>query len=136
MVGLRVILGLSFIYPSLPKIMGERFTILGPENPVGYFFECMYATGFYWNFLGYAQLITGLLLITQRWALAGALIFMPIIINIFVITVSIGFQGTPYIVFMMMMGGLGLLVWDYKKLRPIFEKDNQHKNIGDRTVHK
>lgn len=126
-VALRIILGLSFIYPSLPKILGHRFTTLGIDNPVGYFFECMYNTGFYYNFLGYAQLLAGILLVTQRWALLGTLIFVPIIINIYVITISVGFRGTTYITFMMMLAGFVLLVWDYKKLRPILDRGQNNE---------
>ncbi len=31
--------------------MGNRFTILGLDDPIGFFFEALYRTGFYWRFL-------------------------------------------------------------------------------------
>ncbi len=119
---LRIVLGLSFIYPGIPKILGHRFTTLGTDTPVGYFFEAMYQTGFYWRFLGIAQILTGMLLISQRYATLGAVLYFPIILNIFILTASMGFTGTPYVTFMMLLAGVLLLIWDYDKLKYIFVK--------------
>lgn len=119
---LRIVIGLSFIYPSVPKILVERFTILTPDNPVGYFFDAMYKTGLYWQFIGIMQLITGLLLISQRFSALGALIYFPIILNIFVLVTSMHFVGTPVVTFFMLMAGVLFIVWDYEKFMPIFKK--------------
>ena len=90
---LRYGIGSAFVYASIPKILGERFTRMPVETPVGFFFEAMYQSGFYWNFLGWGQMIAALLIMTQRFATAGALMFYPIIINIWLITWSMGFRG-------------------------------------------
>ena len=109
---LRIALGLGFIWPSLPKILGLRFTLLGPETKVGFFFEAMYQSGIYWNFLGWAQMAAGVLLLVPRTRTIGALLYLPIILNIFLITVGIGFQGTPYVTGLMLLGVLALLFYD------------------------
>lgn len=119
---LRIIIGLSFILPGIPKILGHRFTLLTPDTPIGFFFEAMYQTGFYWNFLGWVQIITGLLLISQRFSALGTMLYFPVILNIFVITASMHFRGTPYITFMMLMAGLLFIVWDYDKFKYILTK--------------
>lgn len=119
---LRIIIGLSFIYPSIPKILGHRFTILTPDNPVGYFFDAMYKTGFYWQFIGIMQIITGVLLISQRFSALGALLYFPIIVNIFVLVTSMHFTGTPIVAFFMMMAGVLFILWDYEKFVPFFKK--------------
>lgn len=119
---LRVSLGLSFIYPSIPKILGHRFTLLSPETQIGYFFEALYQTGLYWHFLGAAQFTAGLCLIVPRLSTLGALLFFPIIVNIFVITLSLPFQGTPFVTSAMLMGCIYLLIWDYDRFKYILVK--------------
>ena len=99
--------------------MGRHFTILGLDNPIGFFFEGLYRTGFYRRFLGLYQLAAALLLLIPRTAPVGALLFFPLILNIFVITVSLHFQGTPLITGLMLLGNIYLLCWDYDKLKHI-----------------
>lgn len=114
----RILLAVAFIPTGLVKIQGERFTTLGPEHPVGYFFEAMYQTGLYWSFLGWGQLVAAVLLLIPRTATLGALLFLPIILNIFVITISIDFAGTPVVTGLMLLAVLNLLCWDYDRLEP------------------
>ncbi|HEX8359730.1 MAG TPA: hypothetical protein VF613_06480 [Longimicrobium sp.] len=116
----RILLAIGFIPPSLTKIQGERFTILPIEHPVGFFFEAMYRTGGYWNFIGWAQLIGGILLLNPRTATLGAIVFFPIILNIFVITVALHFTGTWLITGLMLLACTYLLCWDYDRLKPLF----------------
>jgi uncharacterized membrane protein YphA (DoxX/SURF4 family) len=115
----RILLAFAFLPSGLKKLLGERFTILGLESPVGFFFEALYRTGFYWNFLGLMQLLAAFLIVIPRTATLGALLYLPIIINIFVIVVSMGFTGTPYIAGLMLLANLYLLFWDYNKVRNI-----------------
>ena len=115
----RILLFLAFLPSGLKKIIGERFTILGIDTPVGFFFEALYQTGFYWNFIGFMQLLAGLLLLIPKTSFLGALIYFPIIINILVIVISMNFTGTPYIAGLMLIGNIYLLLWDYKKVKRI-----------------
>lgn len=117
---LRYLVGSAFIFAGLPKVLGERFTSMSLDTPVGFFFEAMYRTGFYWNFLGWGQVIAALLLMTQRFATLGAVLFYPIMINVWLITWSMGFNGTPVITFLMFLANTWLLLWDYRKLTPLF----------------
>ncbi len=120
----RYLLGFAFIPSGMTKLLGNRFTSLPVSDPVGYFFEAMYRTGWYWNFLGLMQLTAALLLMTQRFASVGNLIFFPLSLNIFLITWSVGFKGTVYITGSMLLASLGLLMWDYPKWRSILAPDN------------
>lgn len=125
---LRYLMGFAFVWASIVKIKGERFTSIPVSDPVGYFFEAMYQTGFYWNFLGWGQFIAGALLMTQRFASFGAFVFLPVILNVCVITWSINFgSGTPVITLLMLSGTVGLLVWDYKRWIILFQYDHQIK---------
>jgi uncharacterized membrane protein YphA (DoxX/SURF4 family) len=116
----RLLLALGFTPSGLTKLLGNRFTILGPETPVGFFFEALYRSGSYWNFIGACQLMAALLLLIPRTATLGALVYFPLILNIFVITVSLHFTGTPVITGLMLLASIYLLCWDADKLKPLF----------------
>ena len=117
--GTRILLFLAFLPSGLKKLLGEKFTLLGLDSPVGFFFEALYRTGFYWNFLGFMQLLAGILLLIPRTSFFGALIYLPIIVNIFIIVTSMSFKGTPYIAGLMLLANIYLLLWDYKKLKRV-----------------
>ena len=71
----RYLVGGAFVFASLIKIKGHRFTQVADDaggHSGGHFFEMMYQSGLYWQFLGWAQLVAGLLLLTQRFALLEA----------------------------------------------------------------
>ncbi len=115
----RILLFLAFLPSGLKKLLGVRFTILGLESPVGFFFEALYRTGYYWNFLGLAQLVAGILLIIPRTSYFGALLYLPIILNILIIVVAMQFKGTPIIAGLMLVANLYLLFWDYDRTKKI-----------------
>lgn len=115
----RMLLAAAFIPTGMVKLLGQRFTLLPPENPIGAFFEAMYQTGMYWQFLGLSQVVAGVLLLVPRFAHLGAAVFLPIIANIFVLTVSLGFRGTWLITGLMMLAVLWLVAWDFHRFRPL-----------------
>lgn len=123
---LRYLIGFAFLVASIPKIKGQRFTNIPTTEPVGYFFEAMYQSGFYWNFLGWSQAIAAILLMTQRFATLGAAAFLPIVLNVCLITWSVNFgTGTPTITTLMLLATLCLLVWDYRKWIILFQRDHE-----------
>lgn len=119
----RYLLGGGFVFASLIKIKGLRFTTESGENEAFgtafHFFETMYRTGIYWQFIGWGQLLAGFLLMTQRYSKLGAVVNFPIILNVFVITVSMDFNYTPVITGMMLFTNLILLVWHWNELRTL-----------------
>ncbi|MGM0945243.1 MAG: hypothetical protein ACQEW9_08675 [Bacteroidota bacterium] len=82
-----------------------------------HFFETLYQTGLYWQFLGWGQLLTGFLLMTQRFTKLGAVMNFPIVLNVFVITISRDLNFTPLITFMMLLANLGLLYYHWGELK-------------------
>jgi hypothetical protein len=125
---LRYLIGGAYIFASVVKIKGERFTTAdGSDYPIQsswHFFETMYQSGLYWQFLGWSQCLAGLLLMTQRFATLGAMAFLPISINIFVITISYNFSGTPFITAGMLLANILLLAWDYPRFGPLWKNPN------------
>lgn len=130
----RYLIGFAFVPSGMSKLLGNRFTSLPASDPVGYFFDAMFRTGWYWNFLGLAQVAAALLLMTQRFATIGNMIFFPLILNIFLLTWSMAFQGTVFITGLLFMASTGLLLWDYPKWKSIFQKDNFTVSIHEEDL--
>jgi hypothetical protein len=129
----RYLIGGAFVFASLIKLKGYRFTSASgaaePINSAFHFFETMYQSGIYWQFIGLGQLVSGALLMTQRYAKLGALVNFPIIANIFVITISYNFNGTPVITGSMLLANILLIYWDWNELRilvnlPVISSNN------------
>ena len=122
----RILLFIGFTPPSIKKILHQPFTILPDSNPVGHYFNALYQTGFYYEFIGWAQLLAAVLLLFPRTAHLGALLFLPIIVNIAVLTTAVGFQGTWIITIFMTLAAIYLVAWDYDRLKLIlFGKKNE-----------
>ncbi|WP_205748763.1 DoxX family protein [Emticicia sp. CRIBPO] len=115
----RIALAASFIPSGYVKMMGERFTGLPPNNPLGHYFDALHMTGYYYTFIGVAQIITAILLLIPRTSLLGALMYFPIILNIGVLTYATRFEGTRIVTFMI-LASLFLLIWDYKRLKHLW----------------
>ena len=119
----RYLIGGAFVFASVIKIKGHRFTyesgLNEPIDSAWHFFETMYQSGLYWKFIGMGQLVAGFLLMTQKYAKLGAIINLPIILNVFVITISYYFALTPVITGLMLVANLFLILWDWDTLKII-----------------
>jgi uncharacterized membrane protein YphA (DoxX/SURF4 family) len=113
----RLLLALGFLPTGMVKLLGQRFTQIGTDNAIGAFFEAMYQTGFYWNFIGAGQIVAAVLLLIPATSTLGAVMFFPIMLNITVLTWSIHFHGTIYITALMLLANLFLLCWDFDRWR-------------------
>lgn len=122
---LRYLIGGAFVIAAIgmgklnniPLGFSEAGRPIGELMPIQQFFRVMVESGLYWNFIGWSQIIGGFLLITQKFAKLGALIFFGIILNIFVITVAYRFTGTPIVTGLMLLATFYLLVWDLASLQ-------------------
>jgi len=114
----RVALALGFIPSGTVKIMGERFTALPANHPLGHYFDALYQTGYYYTFIGVAQLVIALLLLVPRTALLGAIFSFPVILNICILAYATRFEGTR-ITTLMLLANMYLLCWDYERIKYI-----------------
>jgi len=115
----RIALAASFLIAGYVKIVGERFAAgLPSNNPLGHYFDALLLTGYYYTFIGIAQIITAILLLIPRTSLLGALMYFPFIVNICVLTYATRFDGTRGVT-MMLLASLFLLIWDYDRLKHI-----------------
>jgi len=124
---IRYLIALAFVPSGFTKLIGERFTQLPKSEAVGQFFEVIYQSGMYYNFLGLAQIITAILLMTQRFALIGTLLFLAITSNIWMITISLPFKGTWIITSLMMLAGFILLYWDKNRIAELYSDNHLQK---------
>lgn len=117
---LRYLIGGGFVIAAfgMGKFSGQQLAISNAGTPIEtleplqQFFRVMATSGLYWQFIGLTQVVGGGLLMTQRFAKLGAIIFFGLILNIFVITVSYSFRGTPVITGLMLLATTYLLFWD------------------------
>lgn len=115
----RIALAASFLPAGYVKIMGERFAAgLPSNNPLGHYFDALYLTGYYYTFIGIAQVIIAILLLIPRTSLLGALMYFPVILNICVLTYATRFDGTRLNT-MGLLGCMFLLVWNYDRIKYI-----------------
>jgi uncharacterized membrane protein YphA (DoxX/SURF4 family) len=116
----RILSAVGFIPTGLVKVLGHRFTtVVDLDDPISAFFEAMYRTGAYWRFIGWAQVLAGVCILVPRLTTLGAMLFLPVLANIFVITVALRFTGTPIVVGLMLLADAFLLIWDYDRLKGV-----------------
>ena len=120
-IGVRVTLAAAFVPSGLVKILGQPFTTLPESDPVGHFFAGFFSAHGYYRFIGIAQWLAASLLLIPRTASLGAFLYLPIILNIFAITMAIGpaFASTRAITGAMLLANLYLLVWDWDRWHSI-----------------
>ena len=123
---LRFVLGGAYVFAGWGKFLGGRFMPAGtlqlpPDHGISIdlFFEALYRTGIWWQSLGAGQALAGALLMTQRFSTLGAMAFLPVSLNIFLITISMDFHYTWTITSLMLAANLGLLLWDHARLSPL-----------------
>ncbi|WP_235898291.1 hypothetical protein [Winogradskyella ouciana] len=107
----RLILAIGFFTAGMVKIMDERFASgLSHLHPMGAYLEALYHTGYYYTFIGIAQVIAAILLLIPRTVVLGALLYFPIIINIWILSFAVRFEGSFISSPLMVLANLYVLV--------------------------
>jgi uncharacterized membrane protein YphA (DoxX/SURF4 family) len=114
----RMALALGFIPAGIVKVVGDRFTALPSNHPLGHYFDALFRTDYYYTFIGVGQLTAAVLLLIPKTALLGAIVYFPIILNICVLTYATRFEGTR-IATLMLLANLFLLAWDSDRLKHV-----------------
>lgn len=126
----RVLLALAFLPSGLVKVLGQRFTTLPVTTPVGHFFDGFFAAPEFYRFVGAAQLAAALLLLFPWTAALGAALYLPIIVNIFVITVAVDFRGTQLVSGLMLLANVYLLAWDYDRWKGLLPQSPGARHLA------
>ncbi len=114
-----IFLGLTFFGAGMAKLYFEHryFGWIGPvwlEEKLE-----PYQLGMYARFIAYAQVIIGYLMFTLRFRLLGAIMAIPLIVNILMITISQNWSGTPYVLAVLLAMNLYLIIMEGKWLLPL-----------------
>jgi uncharacterized membrane protein YphA (DoxX/SURF4 family) len=128
--GVRLLLGAFMLSAGLYKLSDNQIPwLMGP--PINHDLLARYGLLLFAQFIGVAQLIIGLLLLTGRFALLGALMLVPMWAGIIMFTWSQDWQGyedwrgTPTLIIGFLILTLGLLLHDYQRLKFIFYPPTQ-----------
>lgn len=124
LLGTRIFLGLIFFTAGVSKLTHGGFVgVIGPvwlEERLAQYGLAMWAV-----FVAWSQTLIGLLLLSQRFAILGAIMLVPMLANIFVITVSMEWQGTPYVNGVLLAMNALLLWGDRHRLKLLFVDDDR-----------
>jgi uncharacterized membrane protein YphA (DoxX/SURF4 family) len=115
-VSIRIFLGYIFFSAGMAKLLDGQFPgIIGPvwlEEELA-----KYGLGLFARFIAYSQIIVGLLVLSQRFATVGAIMLFPIIMTTLMVTISLEWRGTPYVLGFFLFLNTILLLADYHKLK-------------------
>ncbi len=129
----RIGLAAGFIPSGLTKIFDERFTSLSVKHPMGNYLEALYHTGYYYTFIGYVQVTAAILLLIPRTSTLGAVLYFPLILNICILSLAVGFEGSLVTSPLMVLANLYLLCWNYDKLKYILPFKKSATTINSST---
>ncbi|RZK71668.1 MAG: DoxX family protein, partial [Pedobacter sp.] len=112
----RLALVAGFLPAGYVKIIGERFTDLHNNQPMGHYLEALHHTGYYYTFVGYAQILAAILLLIPRTVVLGTLLYLPIILNICILSFAVRFEGSLLTAPLMVIACIYLLCWHYDRI--------------------
>ncbi|MCH7408763.1 DoxX family protein [Belliella sp. DSM 111904] len=122
----RLSLAIGFLIAGMVKIMGERFASgLSDIHPMGSYLEALFHTGYYYTFIGVAQVLAAVMLLIPRAVLAGALLYMSIIFNIWILSLAVRFEGSLVSSTLMVLATLYLICYHFDQFKWIFSKSNE-----------
>ena len=125
----RLALAYAFIVAGIVKIVDERFASgLSVNHPMGAYLDALHHTGYYYTFIGIAQIVAAILILLPRTVTLGAILYLPIIVNIWLLSFALRFEGSLVTSPLMVLATIYLLIWNYDRLRYIlpFKKFTNH----------
>ncbi len=115
-VSTRIFLGYIFFSAGMAKLLHGQFPgVMGPVWLEERLAE--YGLGLFARFIAYSQVVVGLLVLSQRFATVGAIMLFPMIVTTLMVTISLEWVGTPYVLGFFLLLNAILLIADYHKLK-------------------
>lgn len=119
---IRFWLGFILLTAGVAKMFNGHF--IGIIGPVWLESELeKYNLGIYAIFIAYSQIVVGFMLLVKRFATLGAITAIPMFVNILMVTISLHWQGTPYVVAFFLLCNFYLLVYDFHKIKFLLTDD-------------
>ncbi|MBL4849938.1 MAG: hypothetical protein JKY65_30790 [Planctomycetes bacterium] len=129
----RIFLAFAFVPAGLKKVLGQPFTDPAKTGAFHDFLHAFHATGAFYSFVGVVQLSAAFLLLSQRYATAGAALLLPVLTAIFVFCWSTGVYPTATVVTIMWITTLGLFAWDLDKWRVLLAAEGATRSSPPRS---
>ena len=131
--GIAVFLGFTFWGAGMAKLFSEH-QFIGWMGPTWLVEEmAKYDLAFYATFIAYSQIFIGFLLLTTRYKLLGSIMMIPMIVNILMVTISLQWQGTPFVLAFLLLLDL-ILLWSYRDFfRPLIDESFKTFEIKTRN---
>ncbi|MDN3205924.1 hypothetical protein [Algoriphagus sediminis] len=125
-IGISVFLGFTFWGSGMAKLFFEH-KFFGWIGPVWLIDELRpYGLGLYGQFIALSQIIIGYCLVTTRYKLIGSIMMIPLIGNILMVTISLNWQGTPFVLGFLLLLNF-VLLWQYRDFfRPLIDENDHH----------
>lgn len=121
----RFSLAFGFLAGGFVKIIDERFASgLSIIHPMGSYLNALHLTGYYYTFIGIAQILAAVFLLIPRFVFLGALLYFPIILNIFILSYAVRFEGSLLTSPLMLLANIFLLCWHYDRFKFILPIKN------------
>ncbi len=132
----RIALAAGFLPSGYVKVAGERFTALANNHPMGAYLEALFHTGYYYTFIGVVQILAAILLLIPRTVTLGALLYLPIIVNICILSFSVRFDGSLFTAPLMVLATLFLLWWNYDKIKYVLPWSSKTTHVTNAMPNK
>lgn len=130
----RLFLGYIFFSAGICKLTGGEFgQLIGPP-----WLEAALAKhglGLFAQVVAVSQAVCGLLLLSQRFSLLGAVMLVPMNVAILAVTVSQKWVGTPYVNTVFLLLNLMLLWHEKDKFRFLLQADRSYHISPTATAH-
>src|SRR5687768_15588035 len=110
----RIFLGVLFLTAGIGKLVPGFPGLMGPPTLEEALLK--YDLALFARFIAFSQIVIGWMLLTQRFATLGAVMLLPMLLNILMVTISQNWVGTPYVVSVFIMQNIYLLLYDFDKL--------------------
>ena len=109
-------LGLIFFTGGMSKLyFDHRFPgVIGPVWLADRLQE--YGLAFFAQFIAAAQITIGFMVLTPRYRTLGVVMLVPMIANILVVTISLQWRGTPFVLAFFLLLNMALLLHDAPRL--------------------
>lgn len=130
LITIRLGLGLLFVYAGIQKFVPQPpppksdVEVKLPEHVVKIkaFIGGMKQTGYFWPMLGVTELLAGLLLLSQVYALLGAVLLVPVTTNIFLFHLFLkpNEPGETVLTALYLATNLFLIGYAYPQLKTVF----------------
>jgi len=128
----RLFLGYVFFSSGLCKLANGHFgQLIGPPFLIAELEQ--HRLGGFAIFLAFSQVMTGALVMSQRWSLLGLVMLVPMNVSILAATISMQWQGTPFVNGFLLIINLLALLYEWKTLRFFLLPETRELRLPTRT---